>query len=124
MKGWKDAHTTFRPTMGQVGQNILPPTIPPQSRCLPGWEAKKKNCDGQADEEVGTADVEGSGKHAGTSSFPHGNALDERSNQRQGAALPVEPTEALLGEDPDAALAHWLQQEEQITEAVQRGEDL
>ena len=38
----------------------------------------------------------------------------------KGAAPPAAPTEVLLGEDPDAALAHWMQQEEQMAEAVRR----
>ena len=41
----------------------------------------------------------------------------------KGATPLMALTEALLGEDPDAALAHWLQQEEQRAEAVWRGED-
>ena len=41
----------------------------------------------------------------------------------KGVALPAAPTEILLGENPDAALARRLQQEEQIAEAVWSRED-
>ena len=41
----------------------------------------------------------------------------------KGAAPPAVPAEVPQGEESDAALAHWLQQEEQMAETVWRGED-
>ena len=35
-KGRRDARSTFPPTTGQLGRNVLPPAIPPQPRCLLG----------------------------------------------------------------------------------------
>ena len=60
-----------------------PPLYPLSPDILQAEKIRKRNRDGQADEEVGTADVGGASKHLGTSSFPPPSALDERSNQRQ-----------------------------------------
>ena len=51
-------------------------------------------------------------------SSPPPNALDERSDQRQGGAPLAVIAEVLLGKYTDAALARWLQQEGQMAEAV------
>ena len=38
--------------------------------------------------------------------------------KRKRGAPPEAPNEAALGEEPDAAFAQWLKQEEQMAEAV------
>ena len=74
---------------------------------------------------MGTADVGGAGRHLGPSSLAPPPLMPRMRDptKGKGAAPPAVPAEVPQGEESDAALAHWLQQEEQMAETVWRGED-
>ena len=117
-KGGRDAHTTFHPTTGQVGQKVLLPPVPLSPNAFQAEKARSKHVMDRRMKKWGwlmlgvLADM----REPHPSPLPIPWMRDPSKGKRTAPpappAPPATPAEAPWGES-DAAFAHQLQQDEQ-----------
>ena len=114
-KGRRDASATFCPTKGQVGlKSTTPPAYPLSPIAFQAEKAKRKNVMDRRMKKWGWlilgVPVDIWDPRPSPPPPPMPRMRDPTKGK--GAAPPVVPAEVSQGEESDAALAHWLQQEE------------